>query len=87
VPGRWIIENQFGRRNLSPVQRARLALKLKPLLRKIALERKRAGVKVPDDPDQNSDQGIAKGRTLTKLAKIAGISHETIHKNGRLLTP
>jgi hypothetical protein len=24
---------------------------------------------------------------LTKLAKIAGISHETIHKNGRLLTP
>ena len=32
----WIIRNQFGRRNLTPFQRAELALKLKPVVEKKA---------------------------------------------------
>ena len=38
---RWIIGHQFGRRNLTPYQRAELALKLKPLLVEEARHRQR----------------------------------------------
>jgi phage N-6-adenine-methyltransferase len=71
---RWVIEHQFGRRNLTPYQRSELALKLKPLLAKNARERMLAGK--PADPDQNSDQG----RTARGLARIAGVSHDTLAK-------
>ncbi len=71
---RWIIEHQFGRRNLTPYQRSELALKLKPLLAGNARERMLAGK--PTDPDQNSGQG----QTARKLAQIAGVSHDTIAK-------
>jgi len=36
---RWVIEHQFGRRNLTPYQRAELALKLKPLIVEEAKQR------------------------------------------------
>ncbi|MEX0718038.1 MAG: DNA N-6-adenine-methyltransferase [Planctomycetaceae bacterium] len=42
---RWIIKHQFGRRNLTPYQRAELALKLKPILEKEARERQREGAR------------------------------------------
>ena len=71
---RWIIEHQFGRRNLTPYQRSELALKLKPLLAKNARERMLAGK--PTDPGQNSGQG----QTNKALAHVAGVSHDTISK-------
>ena len=71
---RWIIEHQFGRRNLTPYQRSELALKLKPLLVENARERMLAGK--PTDPGQNSGQG----QTNKALAHIAGVSHDTISK-------
>ena len=69
----WIIRNQFGRRNLSAFARAELALKLEPMLAAQAKERMLSG---KAHPDQNSDQG----RTLSELAKVAGLSHDTIHR-------
>lgn len=41
----WIIRNQFGRRNLSAMQRAELALKLKPLIEKKAKANSAANLK------------------------------------------
>lgn len=69
----WIIQNQFGRRNLSAYDRSVLALKLKPLIAKKAEQRMKAG---KADPDQKSDEGM----TSKQLGKVAGVSHDTIHK-------
>ena len=72
----WIIRNQFGRRNLTPFQRAELALRLKPVVEKKAEARMKLG---KSDPVQISAQG-SKRKTRDELAAIAGISHDTLEK-------
>ena len=69
----WIIKNQFGRRNLPIHERARLALRLKPVIAEKAIERMLAG---KSDPTQKS----AQGETRDNIASIAGVSHDTISK-------
>lgn len=78
----WIIQNQFGRRNLAPFTRVELIEKLKPL---IAEKNRMAQVeggknKVP----QNSGEAPKQRETDRQLAKMAGVSHDTIAK-GRIL--
>lgn len=70
---RWIILNQFGRRNLSAYDRSVLALKLKPVIAEKAKEQQ--GTRT--DICQKSDKSID---TKKELAKVAGVSHDTIHK-------
>jgi len=70
---RWIILNQFGRRNLSSYDRSVLALKLKPIIQARAKEQQ--GTRT--DICQKSDKSID---TKKELAKIASVSHDTIHK-------
>ena len=72
----WIIENQFGRRNLNNYQRSALALELEPLYAAEAERRMLAG---KANPPKNSSEG-AKGETREKVAKAAGVSHDTIRK-------
>lgn len=71
---RWIILNQFGRRNLSTYDRSILALKLKPMIAEKAKEKQ----------STHSEQGYQKSdkatHTTKELAKVAGVSHDTIHK-------
>lgn len=107
----WIILNQFGRRNLTVVQRSELALRLKPILRKKAKEnqkispgRSKKGFQNSDNlfkPEQflqnsvktvekslnqNSDTPIIeKVNTHKEVAKIAGVSHDTIWKTEKIL--
>lgn len=69
----WIIKNQFGRRNLPVYERARLALRLKPVVSAQAEKRMLSG---KSDPTQKS----AGGETRDELAKAAGVSHDTIAK-------
>jgi hypothetical protein len=77
----WIIKNQFGRRNLTPYQRSVLALKLKPLIqakakaKMLSTQNNTAGAAL-----QNSVEQIPEGTTQKALAKIAGVSHDTIYK-------
>ena len=72
----WIIKNQFGRRNLSPYDRSLLALKLKPLITEKA---KANQVRSTENRVcQKSDK--QKVDTKKELAKVAGVSHDTIHK-------
>lgn len=83
----WIIRNQFGRRNLTAMQRAELALKLKDA---IAAEAKKRQVKAGKEHGrgqlpQKSAQPISKGETRDELAKMAGVSHDTIAKVEKII--
>lgn len=72
----WIILNQFGRRNISAYDRARLALELKPIIAEKAKENQRGGqggVLLPQISAKATD-------TRQELAAIAGVSHDTIAK-------
>lgn len=71
---RWIILNQFGRRNLSAYDRSVLALKLKPIIAEKAKENQ---ANHTEQGYQKSDKPIT---TAKELAKVAGVSHDTIHK-------
>ena len=70
----WIILNQFGRRNLSAYDRGVLALRLKPVLKEQAKNRMIDGAKGAQISAE------AKGETRDKIAQVAGVSHDTIHK-------
>jgi len=72
----WILKNQFGRRNLSAYDRSVLALKLENLLKSIAKDKQIQGGKVK--VCQKSDKPPID--TKKELAKVAGVSHDTIHK-------
>lgn len=69
----WIILNQFGRRNLPAYERARLALRLKPVFAEKAKERQNLGLK--------SDEGQ---RTDEAIGKLAGVGRDTINKVERI---
>lgn len=77
----WIILNQFGRRNLPAHERARLALRLKPVIAEKARE----------NQGQRNDltsskflENVVREHTDDKIAKTAGVSTETIRKVERI---
>ena len=74
----WIIRNQFARRNLTAMQRAELALRLKEAV--AAQAKKRQGAR--NDLKKNIPQKSAGSSKETRgeLAKMAGVSHDTIAK-------
>ena len=80
----WIITNQLGRRNLTSYQRGELVLKFEPLLKAQAKVRQLRKPTDHESVDQNSDQQNDAGRTLKILGRLAGVSHDTIHKVKKL---
>lgn len=74
----WIIKNQFGRRNLPAYERARLALRLKPVIAEKAKENILATQNnMSASAFQKSEKQV---NTAKELAKAAGVSHDTIAK-------
>jgi len=71
----WIIQNQFGRRNLNNYQRSVLALQLEDIFRKKAKEKQTEAGK--NKLPQKSAKAID---TRHELAKTASVSHDTIAK-------
>lgn len=69
----WIIKNQLGRRNLSTYDRSILALKLKPVIAEKAKVQQGARTDI-------SQKSVKSCDTQKELAKVAGVSHDTIHK-------
>jgi len=67
----WMINNQFGRRNLNNYQKSVLALELESVISARAKERMLSG---------NPSQTFDKGRVDEKIGNIAKVSHETIRK-------
>lgn len=77
----WVITNQFGRRNLAPFVRAELALQLEPLIAEKAKENQRNhGGTAPGKKKTLSQKSVEVIDTQKHVAKVAGISHDTIHK-------
>lgn len=72
---RWIILNQFGRRNLSAYDRSILALKLKPMIAEQQKKKQAEGGK-----EKVRQKSVEPTTTQKELAKVAGVSHDTIHK-------
>lgn len=78
----WIIKNQFGRRNLPLHERARLALRLKPVIAEKAKEKQAEyhGNQYENGLSQNSAEVQKAIDTREEIAKAAGVSHDTIAK-------
>lgn len=75
----WMIHNQFARRNLSAYQRSLLALELKPLIAGQAKEHQRQG-----GQDKVLQKSVKPIDTQKEVAKLAGVSHDTIAKVERI---
>lgn len=73
----WIIKNQLARRNLPQHRRAELALAYKPIIEAKAKENQSMGGNTSGVGRQNSAQPL---KTRNEIAKIAGVSHDTIRK-------
>lgn len=69
----WVYQNQLGRRNLNAFIRSEVALEAKPIIVEKAKENLHQG----QEPLQKSVNPV---NTQKELAKIAGVSHDTIHK-------
>lgn len=74
---RWIILNQFGRRNISAYDRSVLALKLKPIIAEKAKEKETERKSTFQKSEKSFMQPI---NTTKELARIAKVSHDTIAK-------
>ena len=84
----FIIHNQLGRRNLSTANSSILALKTEPLIAKKAARNKDLtklvgkGIQKKDMVPQISAEPL---ETRKELAKLAGVSHDTISKVKRIV--
>lgn len=86
----WMIQNQFGRRNLDNYVKGSLSLRLEDYFKQKAKENisiavTASNVKRSENPTcQNSDNmeksKVEKVDTKKELARIAGVSHDTIYK-------
>jgi N6-adenosine-specific RNA methylase IME4 len=83
----WMLKNQLGRRNLSIPDKLDLSLELEPLLKKKANENKILSGKLygenhPKEPEilHISAKPLSKVDTREELAKLAGVSHDTVAK-------
>lgn len=82
----WVIKNQLHRRNLSEIDRIRLAEQMAPLLEAKAKANLSAGGGDRKSPCQNSDKAVEVPIDTKKvLAKAAGVSHDTYLKGRKIL--
>ena len=74
----WMINNQFGRRNLSNYQRSVLALQLESVFS----ERAKENLKLSDGKgkQKSAEVKIEPIETRKEVAKVANVSHDTIAK-------
>ena len=73
----WIIDNQLSRRNLPIYVYSVLALKKEPIIAAMARENQRIGAEKTNTGSQISVKAVD---TQKEIAKIAGVSHDTIAK-------
>ena len=77
----WMINNQFGRRNLNNYQRSVLALQLEDVFKTKAKENLvLSGEKYGKGTQISANPIIQKVETRQEIAKVANVSHDTISK-------
>ena len=74
----WMINNQFGRRNLSNYQRSVLALQLESVFSARAKEQQIEGGK--NKVVQISEQAPMERKAITQIAKVSNVSHDTFYQ-------
>jgi len=90
----WVVNNQFGRRNLTTAARAELAMRIEPILAAQAKARQiAAGEQFGRGHEKvvlNSEQPIGRDanatKTATQAAEAAGLKRDTYHKAKTILT-
>lgn len=78
----WMLQHQFGRRNLTPTQRLRIASEFREMLEREAAERKKKGNSKKKD-DESPDEDVAikeKGEVNERIGALAGVSREQVRK-------
>lgn len=75
---KWIIKNQFGRRNLSIYDKSVLALKLENLFKEKAKENLKTSTGGSNPQPFHKSEKVEPINTTKEIAKIAGTSHDTI---------
>ena len=73
-----MINNQFGRRNLSNYQRSVLALELESVFKEKAKESQIEGGR--NKVVQISEQPVMERKAITQISNVANVSHDTIAK-------
>jgi len=73
----WMINNQFGRRNLSNYQRSVLALELESVFKDKAKEKETERKKTFQKSEKSNIEQV---NTVKEISKIANVSHDTIAK-------
>ena len=93
----WIIRNQLGKRNLPHFARAELGVKLKHFFQEKGLENKRNAGKLHGISDMNSVKELSQNYAKLilescikidareEVAKLSGVSHDTISKVEKIL--
>ncbi len=83
----WIIKNQLGRRNLTDYDRVKLALRMENLFKEKAKENQGARTdlieiveNLEDNIPKKSAECFKPIETRQEIAKIAGVSHDTVRK-------
>jgi phage N-6-adenine-methyltransferase len=76
----WAWQHQRNRRNLIPFVEAELALRFKPLIVAKAKERQGARTDLQENIPQRSAECGEVGDSRDELARLAGVSHDTIAK-------
>ena len=86
----WMLDIQFGRRNLSPIQRIAVAEKYRPIYEKMAKENlstggRNGGLTTQNKPLVNLPNPSTSVNTSEKLAQIAGVSEKTYRMGAKVL--
>lgn len=76
----WIIRNQFGRRNLDGYQRTKLALRLEEMIAARAKAHQSLSEGRGQKGSQKSADLLAPIETREEIAKLAGVSRDTVDK-------
>jgi N6-adenosine-specific RNA methylase IME4 len=76
----WMINNQFGRRNLNSYVRTVLVLRLKEIISEIAKENQKGGQGGVLLPQKSAEANKLENETRYKLSKIANVSHDTVSR-------
>ena len=84
----WIVKNQLGRRNLQPFVRVELAKLIEPEIKEKARENQLSGLKQFQDNGpvlQKSAERVESIDTREEIAKVAGVSHDTVAKVSKII--
>jgi len=76
----WMLKNQLARRNLTPIQRAEIVLKYKPIIAEQAKQNLRHRAK----PSQELEK-VDSMDTMKILGGMAGMSHESLRRAERII--